>query len=544
VLTARALLSARDKDKAEQVAAAKNLLRHTSSLIRKADSAIQAGESRQAAGIRRSIEEKLLQMDSMPPFLTRELEALDEVLGKLLDWKHYAVEPKQQQLIDKMQQLTNSQENPEALATKIKRLQDEWKGLSKGSQDQALWESFHQLAQQAYEPCKLYFDAQAQIRRDNIEKRKILVDQLQAYNDSQQWDTADSVSINWSGLNTLIGTAIKEWRSYSPIERGPNQTIQSAFDRNLDLLRKQLNDYYQRNTVLKKQLIDKAQTLLEQEDNRKAIDEAKRLQADWKNFGPAARKDEQALWKAFRAACDAIFEKRQQLSTEFKAQLNANKDQAKALQLEVKALLALSGQALVDAKARVDECRQAFNELGQLPKAEASRLKQSFLNSVDEFSSKLSQQRIVAKEQIWIDLLEASNKVRLSQLAVAGPEQEQLRAAAKTFITNIKQWPKNGLAAIEAKVAAGPGDQGASENELALKTLCIRAEILVDKPSPAEDKSLRMDYQVKRLEKGLGQVISDKNVELNGLLMEWIAVAPVATELYQALFERFIDCRS
>ena len=152
VLTASALLSARDKDKAEQAAAAKNLLRHTGALIRKADSAIQAGESRQAAGIRRSIEEKLPSIENLPSHLARQLEALDEALGKLLDWKSYAVEPKQQQLIDKMQQLTTSDENPEALATKIKRLQEQWKGLSKGSNDQALWESFHQLAQQAYEP--------------------------------------------------------------------------------------------------------------------------------------------------------------------------------------------------------------------------------------------------------------------------------------------------------------------------------------------------------------------------------------------------------
>jgi exonuclease SbcC len=367
---------------------------------------------------------------------------------------------------------------------------------------------------------------------------------LQAYNDSQQWDTADLASINWGGVNTLIGAAIKEWRSYSPIERGPNQTIQSAIDRNLDSLRKQLNDYYQRNTVLKKQLIDKVQALLEQEDNRKAIDEVKRLQADWKQIGTTARKDEQALWKSFRAACDAIFEKRQQLSAEFKEQLNVNKEQAKALQFEVKALLALSGQQLLDAKARVDECQHAFNELGQLPKAEASRLKQSFFNSLDEFASKLIQQRILAKEQIWLDLLEASNKVRLSRLAVAGPEQEQLCAAAQTFITSIKQWPKNGLAAIETKITEGPGDQSAAENELALKTLCIRAEILVDKPSPTEDKLLRMDYQVKRLEKGLGQVISDKNVELNELVMDWVAVAPVATEVYQPLLDRFIACRT
>ena len=150
-------------------------------------------------------------------------------------------------------------------------------------------------------PGKIHFDAQAQIRRNNLEKRKTLVEQLQAYNDSQQWDNADSSSINWPGVNALISTAIKEWRSYSPIERGPNQAVQLMFDRNLDVLRKQLSDYHLRNSDLKKKLIDKAQSLLEHEDNRKAIEEVKRLQAQWKQLGPAAHKDEQSLWR--RVSC-------------------------------------------------------------------------------------------------------------------------------------------------------------------------------------------------------------------------------------------------
>ena len=97
--------------------------------------------------------------------------------------------------------------------------------------------------------------------------------------------------------------------------------------------------------------------------------------------------------------------------------------------------------------------------------------------------------------------------------------------------------------ALERKMAQGAGDATQEENEQALKTFCIRAEILCDRSTPDEDKSLRMQYQMSRLQQGLGQKIPDKNVEMNAMVFEWVAVGPVSTVIYQPLLERFQQCR-
>ena len=82
---------------------------------------------------------------------------------------------------------------------------------------------------------------------------------------------------------------------------------------------------------------------------------------------------------------------------------------------------------------------------------------------------------------------------------------------------SVTQWPKNGLAALEQKIAMEhPVDaQQQNNNEQTLKTLCIRAEILTNQETPAEDKALRMQYQVSRLQQGFGQATSasDSNSE-------------------------------
>ena len=543
LLDALALISEREKQGAEKKQAEKNQLRQLSTLIRKAQSATDSGQSRPAAGIRRTIEEKRSGLEAMPAYLSKQLEQLDTALEKLLDWKDYVVEPKKQQLIEQMRALVDSRENPEALATKISRLQNEWKGLSKGAQDQALWETFHQLAQQAYQPCKVFFDQQAKIRSDNLEKRIQMVTQLENYLSAQRWDGEEAQAIDSSAVEKLITTAIKQWRSYAPIERTANKPVQQGFDRMLDALRAKLNEHYQKNAHIKRQFIDQVLKLVDRQDNRQAVEEVKRLQAQWKLAGAALRKDEQVLWKTFRKGCDAIFEKRQQQTEEFKAELDVNKNAALALLHEVEALLEFSGTALLDARARVAECQTEYKELGRLPKAKENSLNQAFYKSIEQFDSRVSQQLKASKEQVWLDYLTAADKIRLYQIAESAATAAVLEQEVRAYISSVEQWPKNGLAALERKMAQGAGDATQEENEQALKMFCIRAEILCDRSTPDEDKSLRMQYQMSRLEQGLGQKMPDKNVEMNAMVFEWVAVGPVSTVIYQPLLERFQQCR-
>ena len=543
LLDALALISEREKQGAEKKQAEKNQLRQLSTLIRKAQSATDSGQSRPAAGIRRTIEEKRSELEAMPAYLSKQLEQLDTALEKLLDWKDYVVEPKKQQLIEQMRALVDSRENPEALATKISRLQNEWKGLSKGAQDQALWETFHQLAQQAYKPCKVFFDQQAKIRSDNLEKRIQMVTQLENYLSAQRWDGEEAKAIDSSAVEKLITTAIKQWRSYAPIERTANKPVQKGFDRMLDALRAKLNEHYQKNADIKRQFIDQVLKLVDRQDNRQAVEEVKRLQAQWKLAGAALRKDEQVLWKTFRKGCDAIFEKRQQQTEEFKAELDVNKNAALALLHEVEGLLEFSGTALLDARARVAECQTEYKELGSLPKAKENSLNQAFYKSIEQFDSRVSRQLKASKEQVWLDYLKAADKIRLYQIAESTATSTVLEQEARAYISSVEQWPKNGLAALERKMAQGAGDATQEENEQALKTFCIRAEILCDRSTPDEDKSLRMQYQMSRLEQGLGQKMPDKNVEMNAMVFEWVAVGPVSTVIYQPLLDRFQRCR-
>jgi hypothetical protein len=152
-----------------------------------------------------------------------------------------------------------------------------------------------------------------------------------------------------------------------------------------------------------------------------------------------------------------------------------------------------------------------------------------------------------AAERSWTDLLEAANRVRAYRLSVAsdadGTERDALRQDAEAYLAGVAQWPRGGLEVLKKELAKDTGDDDLAAHEDSLRKLCIRAEILTDSATPAEDQGLRREYQMERLVRGMGQGVSTDEVELDVMTFEWIRVGPVEEATYVALLERFKRCR-
>ena len=524
-----------EKAAADKVAEMQSAQRHIGGLIRKANDIVAEGVLGKAMGIRRAIEEKVQSFGSLPNHLANQLEQLDEALAKLQDWKDYAVVPKKHELIAQLEALDGSKEHPESLANKVKRLQEEWRSLSKGGkdQDQDLWEKFHELAQKVYQPCRDYFAEQATIRQNNLTALKHLVEQLKHYLANHQWENA-----NWKDVERVIRVARQEWRNNTPTERAATQPVLTEFEATLNAIQQKLIDEFVKNASLKKELIAQAQLLVNFEDSRKATDQVKQLQAKWQTVGASLRKEEQQLWREFRSVCDAVFAKRQQQSEEFKAELEANLNSAKAMLAEVESLTQLTSQALIDGRKRIDEIRQEFGGLGQFPKAQVTDINAAFNKAMDAFEQKLKEERVALKQQVWINLFSANEAVNHHELALVkgtSSNAETLQAE----IDKITQWPTGGLKAVQQKIARANASADLDANVNALRELCIRADILTGTETPANEQALRTAFQVNQLQQNFGRKAQDVSTEFENLIFEWIAVGAVEAEAYKTLFIRF-----
>jgi hypothetical protein len=145
---AAAIRAAEESERTQKQAAEEQLFRQIGGLIRMANAALRDGGTQRAGGLRRSIDEKLAAAISPPPYLSRQIQQLDEKLNELKQWKDYAVAPKRLELIAEMESLIGSTEEPKALADHIKTLQQEWRTISKGivSEVPGEWERFQHFS--------------------------------------------------------------------------------------------------------------------------------------------------------------------------------------------------------------------------------------------------------------------------------------------------------------------------------------------------------------------------------------------------------------
>jgi len=501
-------------------------------LIRKAQHALAAGRSRQAFGIRRSIDTKLERLPDRPKHVTEKLQQLDAKLQEIQDWRSFAVTPKRSELIAQMQALIGADEDPAQLAEQIKRLQEEWKSLAKGAADSdADWVKFHEAAQAAYAPCKAHFEAQAQVRERNLEHRKALVARLAEYERTTDWD-----NVEWKHVANALRSAKQEWRTAGPTDRAATRPLEKQFDALIDRVQARLDNEYAANLERRQTLVSQAQRLAAIDDLAQAAAEVKRLQAAWRAIGPTSHAEGQRLWEEFKQSCDAVFDKRRKEHTERMAELEHNEEQALALCIEIESLSKRSGAELFAGAQRVRELRDAFAEVGELPRDKAQEIQRRFRRAVDEYDHAIKHERQREADRAWDNFFEAGNRVRLHQLdSSADP------SGLRQHIDSIEQWPKGGKAAIEQRLAR-PASGDANENAAALRALAIRAEMATGAATPESDQSQRRTMQLQALVKGIGRGSASPREQMEALAFEWVAVGPVPTDVYDELFARFKRC--
>ncbi len=527
-----------EKQEAEAVA-----LRQMGGLIRKAHGALNEGSTGRAAGLRRAIEEKLSSAPALPPHLSSQLQQLDKKLAELKDWKSFSVGPKRLELMEEMESLIDSSLDPPVLADRIKGLQEEWRTLNRGAGEnvEADWHRFNEAAQKAYQPCREYFAAQALLRQENLQRRTELFDRLAAFEASHNWEQPD-----WRAVIVALRECKQQWRQHVPVDRAAGKALQQKFDALTGSLQSRLDAEYDRNIKAKRSIIERTQRLLTQEDSRKAIDEVKALQQQWRAVGPVPRAQDQRLWEEFRQHCDAVFQKRQQAFSEYTAGLEANKSKAIALCEEVEGMVVLSGPQLLEAARKLPDLRLAFESIGEFPRADARALQAKFERALERFEGALGRQKDSDVERSWSSLLDAADRVRAYRCAVArnadATERDSLRKEAEDYIAGITQWPNGGLEAVRKELAREDAVDFAA-NEKSLRMLCIRAEILTDSPTPPEDQPLRREYQVQRLVSNMGQGSRADEAQMDAMALEWIGVGPTDEVTYKPLLERFMRCR-
>ena len=468
-----------DKPDSEEQKAMADSLRQVLDKLEEALEAKQLKESRQHFKAAQQLAKGLDHRHGKS--LQPRMHLLGGQLRELTDWQGFATRPKQESLCEQMEYLANQPMEPEAKAERIKELQNEWRGLG-GSSDRDLWSRFKQASDQAYEPCKAYFSAKSGLKQANLETRKTICDQLGTFLDNADWN-----NIDWKTAERIHQTAREEWKAAWPVEFRDNRPVQKRFDDLLKQLEAPLDTERKKNEALKQGIVERAEALIEHEPLGDAMSQAKALQTEWTSIGITRHREDRKLWQAFRKACDQIFARR-----------DARKNEQEQLSREA------------DEKAGpvLEACQSAGSD-----------------SSLDVLKATLAELDSLRNEPLSAGSKErvSQERSRLSGLVSTRQLQDQIDTW-KTWINarSSSTLDSEALPQHWAGLAADVGQPDPVE-------LVIRAEILAEVPSPAEDQGRRMEIQVQRLAEGMGNASSDsdKSRQLEMLVANWCVVQPV-----------------
>lgn len=219
------------------------------------------------------------------------------------------------------------------------------------------------------------------------------------------------------------------WKRFSQA-RAKFEQGRRAFYSNLDATFKEAK-------AEKTRLVEDAKALIAK--GSAATDQYKKLQTQWKAAGKAG-KSEEALWKEFRAAGDAIFAAKKSEDAEVEISQKANLELKTALNIEIESI---SFDDLAVAKKSLSNIQARWEKVGPIPRDQVRKIEEPIRKAEKKIAD--------AQAEAWRrsdPAAKARSNSLVSQLedAIAGLEKEHEAAKAdkkkdiEDQITARKAW--------------------------------------------------------------------------------------------------------
>ena len=469
--------------------------RHLAQVQRHVEQAEAAHAAGQVAELTRLITQidGALKAGAVDSALTRRIESLRQEQLRLREWQRWSGGQRREELVAEAQALARMAGEKIAVgahAEAIEKLRQRWKELDKlgGATSKPLWLAFDGALKDAYAPVAAHLDKLKAARQENLAARNRIIDELLKAGAGQPDPRALA--------RTLEETKIA-WRKLGPVEhtvprdaQKGDQAVSARFAAAVQALEARLTQAYRDATAERERLIAAAKSLVEATPlARDAIDKARALQAQWQAHAkglPLPRREENALWTAFKAAIDAVFTARDAARTARESESNAP---IKAREAIIDTLLAVPGDAnATDLKRAVASADTAWRASPRVHGPQAARIEARYRAARDAAAKRL---REIAEHaaQARFDALIAAMRL-CDEREAAGEASPEL----ETRWSAIADLPAPWKAAMEARFRGA-----APAKAQPLPDTLLNLELACGIDSPAEFDAARRRLKMQAL---------------------------------------------
>ena len=230
-----------------------------------------------------------------------------------------------------------------------------------------IWERFSNATKTIHDKRQAYYSNLDKAREKNLEHKEEIISKIEAV----AADTSSSHQA-WQKKIKSIEALREDFFNAGKVPQKMNEATWAkfkgavrTFNRNKNAFYKNLKKDQYDNLEKKKALIQIALDNKDNEDFAATTPLMKKIQSDWKKIGHVPRRDSDKIWKEFKNACNAYFDRLNAERNEANKELMAAYEQKSALLEEVNALK-LSGKPEQDI-VTIKEKISAWKAIGHVP---------------------------------------------------------------------------------------------------------------------------------------------------------------------------------
>ena len=267
----------------------------------------------------------------------------------------------------------------------LQKLHQEFRDTGPVAKDlrEEIWTRFKNASTIVNRRHQKHFEQLKEQERQNLDQKTVICEIVESIDFSELKNFSD-----WDNKTKEIIALQNKWKTIGFAPQKMNTKIFERFRKACDEFFqkkaeffKETKDVMTQNLEKKRALIEKAEALKESTDWKASTEQFVKLQKEWKEIGPVARKYSDAIWKKFIGACDYFFEQKGKATSSQRSTEQINLEKKKGIISQLKELQQQAEDSETAQKVR--DLMKEWNETGHVPFRDKDKIYKQYHELVD-----------------------------------------------------------------------------------------------------------------------------------------------------------------
>jgi hypothetical protein len=329
------------------------------------------------------------------------------------------------ELIKKVEALKDEKNLRKALVT-LNKYHEDWRnaGPVRKEISDEIWHRFKAASDLVIADKKAVQEEFDRIKQDNLKLKQLLVEKAEAAIAVFPTKLKD-----WSLLSKELDSLMDEWKKIGAVPKENNQEIWNRFRgvrHNFFEARREffkgMNASRDENLAKKVALCEEAEKLKEQSDFNATADALNKLQEEWKKIGPVPEKENDIVWKRFRAAFDHFYHRKNVFFENRRTQESAAIQEKEAVIVELEKLR--DAEDSQEVFRLLKDAQQRWAKSGFVSGKAFYNLQKKYQDISDHLFSKFKRSSDEMKESVMRDHYETLSGAPDGKFKIQGEERK------------------------------------------------------------------------------------------------------------------------